>query len=217
MGSVAVIGGTAGIGRGTAEQYAEGGGAVVLTGRDAGRAAEEAAEIRDKTGGSGDIRGLVVDLNRPHDIADALSGVEHVDRLAVVAVERDRNRVASYDIDRAIKLTTLELVGYTAVVHALRTRMGPEASVLLFGGMARDRPYPGSTTLSTINEGVVGLTKTLSVELAPIRVNSLHPGMVGDSPFWQDKPEQVAELARRALTGRTATTAEVIDASVFLH
>ena len=45
--------------------------------------------------------------------------------------------MASYDIDRAIKLTTLELVGYTAVVHALRTRMGPEASVLLFGGMAR--------------------------------------------------------------------------------
>ncbi|MET0419631.1 MAG: hypothetical protein ABW022_26750 [Actinoplanes sp.] len=41
--------------------------------------------------------------------------------------------------------------------------------------------------LSTVNAGMVGLVRTLSVEVAPIRVNSIHPGAVADSPAWVDK------------------------------
>ncbi|WOQ69499.1 hypothetical protein RYJ27_12500 [Microbacterium limosum] len=43
--------------------------------------------------------------------------------------------------------------------------------IVLFGGRAKDLPYPGSTTGSTINGGVTGLVNTLTLELAPIRVN----------------------------------------------
>ena len=42
--------------------------------------------------------------------------------------------------------------------------------------MAKERPYPGSTTVTTVNGGVVGLTRTLVEELRPRRVNSIHPG-----------------------------------------
>ena len=52
-------------------------------------------------------------------------------------------------------------------------------------------PYPGSTTVSSINGGVEGMTVTLALELAPIRVNALHPGIIGDSPFWAGKPAEV--------------------------
>ena len=55
-------------------------------------------------------------------------------------------------------------------------------------GWPRTGPYPGSTTVSTINGGVVGMVHTLAAELAPIRVNAMHPGIVGDSPFWSGKP-----------------------------
>jgi NAD(P)-dependent dehydrogenase (short-subunit alcohol dehydrogenase family) len=215
MGSVVVVGGTAGIGLELASHFAERGRPVVLTGRDAGRAVGVAAKIRDELGAE-DVRGLALDLNRPHEIAGALAGVEHVDRLTIPAIERDQNRLANYDIDRAIRLTTLKLVGYTAVVNALQDRLGADSSVLLFGGLARDRPYPGSTTVSTVNAGVVGLTRTLSVELAPVRVNSLHPAIIGDSPYWQDKPQAVENTARGSLTGRAPTTAEVTAAAVFL-
>ena len=37
---------------------------------------------------------------------------------------------------------------------------------MLFGGMAKERPYPGSTTVTTVNGGVVGLTRTLVEELS---------------------------------------------------
>ena len=59
--------------------------------------------------------------------------------------------------------------------------MTPDASILLFGGQAFRIPYPGSTTVTTVNGGVDGLVSTMVVELAPSRVNAIHPGIVGDS------------------------------------
>ena len=111
----------------------------------------------------------------------------------LAAIDRDQNTVADYDIVKAIRLVTLKLVGYTEVVHALRPRLTDDASIVLFGGMAKERPYPGSTTVTTVNGGVVGLTRTLVEELKPLRVNSIHPGVVGDSPYWSEKPAAVAK------------------------
>ncbi len=108
----------------------------------------------------------------------------------------------------------MKLVGYTETVHALLDRFTDDASVVLFGGRAKDRPYPGSTTVTTVNGGVSTLIRTLAIELAPIRFNAIHPGIVGDSPYWKDKPLD-AFLARTP-TGRLATMAEITDATVFL-
>ena len=88
--------------------------------------------------------------------------------------------------------------------------MAPHAAIVLFGGLAKDRPYPGSTTVSTINGGVIGMVHTLAVELAPIRVNAIHPGIIGDSPFWSGKP--LDHVVARTPIGRMATMEEVADA-----
>ena len=85
--------------------------------------------------------------------------------LVLAAIDRDHNTVADYDITRAIRLVTLKLVGFTEVVHVLRDRLDETSSVVLFGGMAKERPYPGSTTVTTVNGGVTGLTRTLVEEL----------------------------------------------------
>ncbi len=92
--------------------------------------------------------------------------------------------------------------------------MGLAATVVLFGGLAKDRPYPGSTTVSTINGGVTGLVHTLAVELAPIRVNAIHPGIIADSPFWAGKP--LDHVVARTPIRRTATMVEVAEAAEFL-
>jgi NAD(P)-dependent dehydrogenase (short-subunit alcohol dehydrogenase family) len=207
-GSVVIVGGTAGLGRELARYYASRDRSVVLTGRDAANAAKVASEI------GGDTRGLALDLAEPQAIAANLADVGPVDHLVLAAIERDANFVKDYNIERAIRLVTIKLVGYTEVVHALADRLTGQGSVLLFGGMARVRPYPGSTTVSSINGGVVGMVRTLSCELAPIRVNSIHPGIVGDSPFWEGKP--LDHVVAGTLTGQLPTMADVVDASVFL-
>ncbi len=167
--------------------YADTGRETVLTGRDATRAAAVAAEI------GGPARGLALDLAKPKTIRDALSSVGPVRYLAIVAIQRDDNTIRDFDIDRALELVTLKLVGFAEVVHVLLDRLSADSSIVLFGGQAKDRPYPGSTTVSTVNGGISGLARTLAWELAPIRVNAIHPGITGDSPYWHGKPPAILE------------------------
>ncbi len=206
-----VIGGTSGIGLEIARRAVGRGEQVVLSGRDARRATAAAAEI------GGGARGIGLDIGQPDEIDDALAGVDRVDHLVLAAIERDANTVRDYDVARAVYLTTLKLVGYIEVIHALLPKLTAHASIVLFGGLAKDRPYPGSTTVSTINGGVTGMVHTLAVELSPVRVNAIHPGIVGDSPFWSAKPDEVlAGYVSRTPTGELATMADVADAAEFL-
>ncbi len=210
-GSVVIVGGTSGIGRRLAEAYAGRGRHVVISGRDLERTREVAAAI------AGDVEALALDLAEPEGIAERLEAVGDVDHLVLAAIERDENSVRDYDVGRARRLVTLKLVGYTEVVHALVPRLTEEASILLFGGLALKRPYPGSTTITTVNGAVSGLVRTLAVELAPIRVNALHPGVVGDTPAWRDRPAALLEALRsRTPLGRLVETDDVVDAAIFL-
>lgn len=210
MGAIIIVGGTSGLGLAVAEHFIGQGREVVVTGRDPDRAKSIAAEL-------GAAGGLGFDLSKPESIAPALAGLGAVDHVVLMAIERDANSVGAYDLTQALQLVTMKLVGYTEVVHALLDRLSAEGSVLVLGGLAKDRPYPGSTTVSTVNAGVLGLTRTLAVELAPIRVNSLHPGIVGDSPFWADKPAEVLEGHRKVtLTGRLTETKDIVGAVAFL-
>jgi NAD(P)-dependent dehydrogenase (short-subunit alcohol dehydrogenase family) len=210
-GCLVVVGGTTGLGKEVARRYAEQGREVVITGRDPHRAEKVAGELGESA------RGLGFDLAEPEQIGQALADVGPVQHLVLAAIERDDNRVRDFDIKGAIRLTTLKLVGYTEVVHQLVDRLTADASILVFGGGAKDRPYPGSTTVSTVNGGVLGLTRTLAIELAPIRVNSIHPGIVSDSPFWIEKPPDVLEGFRtRTPTGRLCTMDDIVEAVLFL-
>jgi NAD(P)-dependent dehydrogenase (short-subunit alcohol dehydrogenase family) len=209
-GSVVIVGGTRGIGREIAAVFADRGREVVLTGREEATAQQVASEI------GGSARGLALDLEQPREIAGRLAEVGPVEHLVLVAIDRDANTAKDYDLERALALVTLKLVGYTETIHALLPKMGEDASILLFGGLAKDRPYPGSTTVSTINGGVTGMVHTLAVELGPIRVNAIHPGIVGDSPMWRDNDAMIENVTKRTPIGRPVTMDEVVGAALFL-
>jgi NAD(P)-dependent dehydrogenase (short-subunit alcohol dehydrogenase family) len=209
-GSVLVVGGTGGIGREVARHYHAKGHDVTITGRDHNQATKIAAEIGDGVGT------LAFDLAEPETIADALAGLGPVSRLVLSSIARDNNPVRDYTIADAIYLTTMKLVGYTTTVHTLIDRMGEDSSVVLFGGRAKDRPYPGSTTVTTVNGGVSSLIRTLAIELAPVRFNAIHPGIVGDSPFWEGKQAALDATIAKTPTGRLTTMADVVDATAFL-
>lgn len=208
QGTAVILGGTSGIGRELASQLAADGMTVVISGRDAERAVAVAAEI-----GPG-VSGIGVDLAQPETLREALAGITSVDHLVVAAIERDANSVKDYDIARATRLVVLKLVGYTEAIHVLMDRFTPDASIVLFGGLAKDRPYPGSVTVTTVNGGVSSMVRALASELAPVRVNAIHPGIVGDSPAWSDK--DVSPVVARTPIGRTVTMQEIVDATLFL-
>ncbi|GIF49358.1 NAD(P)-dependent dehydrogenase (short-subunit alcohol dehydrogenase family) [Asanoa ferruginea] len=208
MGTSIVVGGTGGLGQAVAAHLAARGDTMVVTSRD--KAVAEAAAAALGPGASG----LAVDLAQPATIADALASVGEVDHLVITATSQVPNTLADFDLNAAVTAHTIKLVGYAEVVRVLRDRFRPGASVVLFGGVAKDRPYPGSTVVTTHNAGLAGLAKTLATQIAPHRVNVIHPGIVGDSPKWRDMPDH-PHVARTPI-GRLVTVAEIVDATDFL-
>ena len=204
-----VIGGASdGVGGVLARKFAGRGDNVIVTSRDSSRAEAAAKEI------GGVTRGLAIDLSQPATIAAALDTVTEVDNVVITAMESVPVTLADFRIDDAVRSVTIKLVGYAEAVRVLRDRFRPGASVVLFGGLAKERPYPGSTMVTTFNAGLTGLVKTLAAEIAPHRVNAVHPGLIGDSPKWRDVPGHPHVAATPI--GRLVTMAEVADATDFL-
>ena len=209
-GAVVVVGGTRAIGFEIARHYVEAGHEVVLTGQTPANVEAAVAKL------GGHATGLTFDLSHPETIAPALAGVGRVRYLVLVAIDRDQNNIREYDPVRATRLNVLKLVGYAEVVHALLDRLDEDSSIVLFGGQARFVPYPGSTTVTTVNGGIEGLTRSLVFELKPIRVNCIHPGIVGDSPYWVDRQAALDVTRGRTPTGRLVTMADIVAATAFL-
>jgi len=210
-GAVVVIGGTSGIGEAIAKHYADQGRRVYVSGRDQGRADESAARI------GGQTTGLAVDLAEPEGIAAGLEPIEGpVEYLVIPAVLRDQNNIQEFNIEGATALAVLKLVGYPETIHQLLDRMTDESAIVLFGGLAKEKPYPGSTTVTSVNGGVEKMLNTLGLEIAPIRINAVHPGIVLDSPYWDNKDVVREAVLARTPTGRPVLTEHIVDAVRFL-
>jgi NAD(P)-dependent dehydrogenase (short-subunit alcohol dehydrogenase family) len=208
-GAVVIVGGTSGLGLDLARHYVQAGRSVVVTGRHPERAEAAAGELG--------VTGLSFDLADPHAIAGCIEGIDgQVDYLVLAAIERDVNSVREYDVAKAIRLATLKLVGYTEVIHCLAPKFTDDSSVLMFGGLAKEKPYPGSTTVTSVNGAVETMVRTLALELAPVRVNAIHPGIVGDSPAWEGKQAVLDATREKTPTGRLVTMADITDAARFL-
>lgn len=210
MTTLLIISGTQGIGNEIARRYAKDRWSVVLTGRDESHAKSVAAEV------GGDTRGIALDLSEPELVADALTDLVAVDHIVLAAIARDTNTLDKYNIDSARYLVTMKLLGYTAVVSAMRDRLAEDGSIVMFGGRAKDRPYPGGMTVGTVNAGLSGLMHALVVQLAPRRVNAIHPGIVANSPYWSENPDFPESVRKATPTRRSVTMNDIVDGVDFL-
>jgi NAD(P)-dependent dehydrogenase (short-subunit alcohol dehydrogenase family) len=212
---VVVVGGTSGIGL----PLARAAHALGCTLTVAGRGAERATAIARSIGPG--VTGRHLDLEDAASIRAALAGGPAIDHLVLVPIYSLATSVKDFNIGEANRVAQIKLTGYIEAVSAALPRLKPSSSIVLFGGMAKVRPYPSSTMLTVVNAGIVGMTRTMALELAPIRVNSISPGLIGDSPKWDDIVKKgdnpvVKALVARTPTRRFATMADVIHAVFFL-
>jgi NAD(P)-dependent dehydrogenase (short-subunit alcohol dehydrogenase family) len=82
----------------------------------------------------------------------------------------------------------------------------PGSSVVLTSGTIGVRPSPGAALAASGAAAIEGLTRGLAVELAPIRVNAVRPGVIR-TPMWDRIPEPQREALFATLAGRTLTKA----------
>jgi NAD(P)-dependent dehydrogenase (short-subunit alcohol dehydrogenase family) len=210
-----VVGGTSGIGLPLARAAHALGCKITIAGRGAERAATIAKAI-----GPG-ATGCHLDLEDPASIRAALAEGPPVDHLVLLPIYSLATSVKNFDTAEANKVLQIKLTGYVEAVSSALPRLKPTSSIVLFGGLAKAKPYMTSTMITVANAGIVGMMKALVVELAPIRVNSVSPGLIADSPKWDavvkagTNPVVNAMIARTP-TRRLATIADVIHGVFFL-
>jgi NAD(P)-dependent dehydrogenase (short-subunit alcohol dehydrogenase family) len=205
---VVVLGGSSGIGYATAAAATARGASVVIVSRSAERAAARLG-----------AQGRAADLTDPDAVATVLAGLGVIDHLVYTAGEAlSLMPLAGFDLGRAHGFFELRYFGALSAVRAALPRLRPGGSITLTTGTAGDRPTPGWSVAASICGAVESLTKALAVELAPIRVNAVKPG-VTRSPMWgagEAVDQLYAETAKVVPLGRPGEVTDVAEAIVYL-
>jgi NAD(P)-dependent dehydrogenase (short-subunit alcohol dehydrogenase family) len=212
---VVVVGGTSGIGLPLARAAYALGCTLTIAGRGAERAAEIAASI-----GRG-VVGRHAELNDAGSIRSGLADGPPIDHLVLTPIDQLTTPLKDFNVDAANKAMQIKLSGYVETVHTVLPRLKPSSSIVLFGGLAKAQPYPGSIMFSIANAGIIGMMRSMAVELAPIRVNTVSPGLVADSPKWDAIVKAGTNPVINGMIARTpsrhlTTMDDVIHAVFFL-
>ncbi|WP_250038450.1 SDR family oxidoreductase [Paractinoplanes maris] len=206
---VVVLGGTSGIGYATAEAAAGRGAEVVVVSRNEQRVREAAGRL-GATGLAADLTAL------PAGLFDEIGPFDHL--VYTAGEPLSLTPVATMDIARAREFFGLRYFGALDAVRAALPHLRPGGSITLTTGTASDRPGPGWAVASSICGAIEALTRALAVELAPIRVNAVQPG-VTRSPLWgtgEGVEQLYAEIAATVPLRRAGEVTDVADAYLYL-
>lgn len=220
-----VTGGTRGIGRSIAMEFAAAGAHVVLTGRQLDEARTVAREIG---AGGGRADALAYDASvdgAPQKLAAEVG--EQVGRLDILvnnaAILRPHTvgRLSEAEFDEVFGVNTRAALFLCQGLHDLLTRSGSGAIVNVTAACAH-RPMRGLGAYCASKAAMLNFTATLAQEWARdgIRVNALTPGSVATDMILPRNPETRAEfeadMAEQNLLGRLAAPEEIARAVRFL-
>jgi NAD(P)-dependent dehydrogenase (short-subunit alcohol dehydrogenase family) len=191
---VVVVGGSSGIGLATAELAKKEGADVVIASRNAQRLKSAADKI-----GATDI---AADVTSDESIADLFRKCGLVDHVVVTAAQLRTGPFKTVAMDDV--RATMESKFWGAWRVARFAEIRPGGSLTLVSGYLSTRPRPGAAIVGAVNGALESLTKSLALELAPIRVNAVSPGTI-DTPIRASMPE----AARRDMLAKTAASLPV--------
>src|SRR6202171_5868530 len=191
---VVVVGGSSGIGLATAELAQREGADVIIASRNADRLHAAAEKLGAKA--------IAADVTSDESVASLFRSCGPVDHVVVTAAQLRSGpfkTVAMEDV-RA----TMEGKFWGAWRVARSAEIRPGGSLTLVSGYLSIRPRPNSAIISVANGTLESLARALALELAPVRVNAVSPGIV-DTPIRAAMPE----AARRDMLAKTAAALPV--------
>jgi NAD(P)-dependent dehydrogenase (short-subunit alcohol dehydrogenase family) len=211
--TVVILGGSSGIGLATAQAALAEGAKLIITGRSRDRL--EAARRTLQT----DVRAVSLDVTDEFGTRELFNGLDRVDHVFITAglVSFDPGlKPTSGDLRPAIDQRFWGAL-YAAKYSA--TRMGPGSSITFMSGTTATRPLRGASVATASCGAIEAFARSLAVDLAPIRVNTIQPGLV-DTPFLDllgDRRQPlIEEYSRRLPVGRPGRPEEIADAVLFL-
>jgi NAD(P)-dependent dehydrogenase (short-subunit alcohol dehydrogenase family) len=210
---VAILGGSAGIGLAVAQRAGREGAHVTVASHSAERVQRAVAELQAITP---HVAGHAVDLRSQPAVGALFEQLGPLDHLVYTAGEELLlEPLARLDLKAARAFFELRYWGALAAIQAAHPRLAKDGSIVLTGGAAGHRPHPGFVLGASICSAMEAVTRTLAVELAPIRINIVTPGFV-DTDLWSNVPaatkeQMFREAAARLPVGRIGTADDVAE------
>jgi NAD(P)-dependent dehydrogenase (short-subunit alcohol dehydrogenase family) len=210
---VLIIGGTSGIGLGVATAVAERGATPIVVSRRQTSVDRALAQLPDHA------RGATVDLTDVAALAQLALDLGELDHLVFTAGESlELAPLADLTPELITGFFATRFVGALSAVRAFAPRLRAGGSITLTSGSAAEQPEFGALPVS-ICGAMNALTTALAVELAPIRVNAVAPGIVR-TPLWDalpaaDRKTMYGEAAQRLPVGRIGEVDDVALAYVY--
>lgn len=196
---------------------------VTVAARDAG--AKVIAAGRDRDGlaatyaGEPGISTETVDLTDDASIAALSERLGSVDHVVSTASARARGELADLDRD-AVRLSfDTKVIGALMLAKHLAPQMNEGGSFTLFSGVAAAKIAVGTLGVAITNAAADVLARSLALELAPIRVNAISPGVI-DTGAWdafgeQGKADYFADISARNPARRIGTPDDIAQAVIF--
>lgn len=212
---VVILGGTSGIGLATARAaQREGAGVVIASSRKArvDRALASLAEGAE---------GQVLDLSDEAQTQAFFQRIGAFDHLVFTAGETlHLEALETMQFDRARQFLDIRFWGAFMAAKYGSRHIKPGGSITLTNGVAGLRPRKGWTLAASLCGATEALTRALAVELAPIRVNAVCPGLVR-TELWDDMTESDRETmyrdaGRRLPVGRVGESDDLAEAYLYL-
>ncbi|KQU28380.1 MULTISPECIES: SDR family oxidoreductase [unclassified Rhodococcus (in: high G+C Gram-positive bacteria)] len=209
---ILLVGGSSGIARRIAEDALAAGAEVVLGSRRPEALADTVAEL-----GSG-ASAVHFDLDDESSIAAAVTTLGPLDHVVSLAANHANGPVA--DLDRAAveRAFAAKVVGPILLTKHFAPTLRDGGSFVFFSGVAAWKPAPGLAVMATTNGAVAFLAEALAVELAPLRVNAVSPGIV-DSGSWDgmgDGKQKMFDATAASNPARRVGRPEDVSAAVLL-
>jgi NAD(P)-dependent dehydrogenase (short-subunit alcohol dehydrogenase family) len=212
---VVIVGGSSGIGLAVAEEAAAQGAEVVVVSSNAERVRGAVRAI------GGEARGEAVDVSDEKAIESFFTNFGAFDHLVFTAGDSlQLHQLADTDLKQARRTFELRYWSALATVKYGSPQIRKGGSIVLTTGVAGRRPHSGWVIAASVCGTIEALTRALAVELAPIRVNAVCPGIVRTN-LWQsmnaDAREHLYEsVGKSLLVGRVGEACEIAHAYLFL-
>jgi len=212
---VVILGGSSGIGLAVAEQTASQGAKVVIVSSNAERVQKAVESLGDNA------RGHTVDLSDESAIENFFAKFGAFDHLVFTAGDSlHLHDLATTDLKEARRAFELRYWAALAAVKYGSTNIRKGGSIVLTTGIAGQRPRKGWVVAASVCGTIEALTRALAMELAPIRVNAVSPGVVRTN-LWQNmkaaEREQLYESVGNSLpVGRVGEPHDIAQAYLFL-
>jgi len=175
---VVVVGGSSGIGLATAELAKREGAEVVIASRNAERVQAAASKLG--------ATGIAADVTSDASIAELFKKCGAVDHVVVTAAQLKTGPFKTVSMDDVRATMEGKFWGAWRVARAAEIRAG--GSLTLVSGFLSIRPRPNSAIVGAANGALESLARSLAIELAPVRVNCVSPGII-DTPIRAAMPE----------------------------